>query len=63
MGKKPSGAAMNLKKLSQEQLKKIIERHKARDVSYFSPSWDRHAMVRWRLYNAETGKDYGPRKA
>lgn len=54
---------MNLKKLSQEQLKKIIERHKARDVSYFSPSWDRHAMVRWRLYNAETGKDYGPRKA
>ncbi len=46
---------MDLSRLTEAQIKTLVERHRARDVSFYSPSWKRHARIRWRLYNAENG--------
>lgn len=44
---------MNLAALNDGQFKEVLRRHKARDVSFHSPSYKRRAMVRWRLYLEE----------
>ena len=37
--------------MTLDQLDTIIARHTARDIPFNSPSWQRHAAVRWRLEN------------
>jgi len=58
---------MNLSRLTLEQIDTIIARHTARDVSFFSPSFPRHAGVRWTLENQRlkhlNGEAYGKHKS
>lgn len=42
-------------KLTDSHIAEMVRRHKGRDVSFYSPSFKRHARIRWRLYNCETG--------
>ena len=35
--------------MTLSQIEEIIRRHSKRDISFMSPSWKRHARVRWKL--------------